>query len=114
MNKFHWVSELVCKYEIKCTPKQFDETLKIYELADNGYIYISGFDAIHIAHMNGRPVSSGLDNGYYRLINDGSRRALINFRKTIDKDMPKCYNKYIANEEDEKHEQRNNDRTGER
>ena len=84
MNKFRWVNELVCKYEIKCTPKQFDETIKTYDLADNGYIYISGFDAVNIAHQNGKPVTSGLNKGYYRLINDGSRSALIDLRESVN------------------------------
>ena len=84
MNKFQWINELVCKHEIKCTPERFNETLETYELADNGYIYISGFDAINIAHMNGRPVTSGLNKGYYRLINDGSRSALIDLRESVN------------------------------
>ena len=83
MNKFQWVHELVRKYEIKCTPKQFVETLETYELADNGYIYISGFDAVNIAHQNGKPVTSRLEDGSYRLISDGSRSALVDLRRTI-------------------------------
>lgn len=82
MNKFEWVNNLVRKHELVCTSNQFDSTLKTYELADNGYIYISGFDAIHIAHCNGKPVSNRLEDGSYRLISDGSRSALVDLRKT--------------------------------
>ena len=81
VNKYQWIIDLVRKHEIKCTPKQFIEAVETYELADNGYLYISGFDAINIAHLNGRPVSDGLENGYYRLINDGKRSALIDLRE---------------------------------
>ena len=83
MNKFDWVVDTVRKHELKCTVKQFDETLKTYELADNGYIYISGFDAVNIAHQNGKPVTSRLEDGSYRLISDGSRSALVDLRRTI-------------------------------
>ena len=83
MNKFDWVVDTVRKHELKCTAKQFDETLKTYELADNGYIYISGFDAVNIAHQNGKPVTSRLEDGSYRLISDGSRSALVDLRRTI-------------------------------
>ena len=83
MNKFDWVVDTVRKHELKCTIKQFDETLKTYELADNGYIYISGFDAVNIAHQNGKPVTSRLEDGSYRLISDGSRSALVDLRRTI-------------------------------
>lgn len=83
MNKFHWVNELVRKHEIKCTPERFNETLETYELADNGYIYISGFDAVNIAHQNGKPVTSRLEDGSYRLISDGNRSALVDLRRTI-------------------------------
>ena len=83
MNKFDWVVDTVRIHELKCTVKQFDETLKTYELADNGYIYISGFDAVNIAHQNGKPVTSRLEDGSYRLISDGSRSALVDLRRTI-------------------------------
>lgn len=83
MNKFDWVVDTVRKHELKCTIKQFDETLKTYELADNGYIYISGFDAVNIAHQNGKPVTSRLEDGSYRLISDGSRSALVDLRRMI-------------------------------
>ena len=83
MNKFDWVVDTVRKHELKCTVKQFDETLKTYELADNGYIYISGFEAVNIAHQNGKPVTSRLEDGSYRLISDGSRSALVDLRRTI-------------------------------
>ena len=83
MNKFDWVVDTVRKHELKCTIKQFDETLKTYELADNGYIYISGFDAVNIAHQNGKHVISRLEDGSYRLISDGSRSALVDLRRMI-------------------------------
>lgn len=83
MSKFDWVVDTVRKHELKCTIKQFDETLKTYELADNGYIYISGFDAVNIAHQNGKPVTSRLEDGSYRLISDGSRSALVDLRRMI-------------------------------
>ena len=83
MNKFDWVVDTVRSHELKCTVKQFDETLKTYELADNGYIYISGFDAVNIAHQNGKPVTSRLEDGSYRLISDGRRSALVDLRRTI-------------------------------
>ena len=83
MNKFDWVVDTVRNHELKCTVKQFDETLKTYELADNGYIYISGFDAVNIAHQNGNPVTSRLEDGSYRLISDGKRSALVDLRRTI-------------------------------
>ena len=82
MNKFQWINELVRKHEIKCTPERFNETLETYELADNGYIYISGFDAVNIAHQNGKPVTSRLEDGSYRLISDGRRSALVDLRRT--------------------------------
>lgn len=83
MSKFDWVVDTVQNHELKCTVKQFDETLKTYELADNGYIYISGFDAVNIAHQNGKPVTSRLEDGSYRLISDGSRSALVDLRRMI-------------------------------
>lgn len=83
MNKFDWVVDTVLNHELKCTAKQFDETLKTYELADNGYIYISGFDAVNIAQQNGKPVASRLEDGSYRLISDGSRSALIDLRRVV-------------------------------
>lgn len=83
MSKFDWVVDTVRRHELKCTIKQFDETLKTYELADNGYIYISGFDAVNIAHQNGKPVTSRLEDGSYRLISDGSRSALVDLRRMI-------------------------------
>ena len=83
MSKFDWVVDTVRKHELKCTIKQFDETLKTYELADNGYIYISGFDAVNIAHQNGKHVISRLEDGSYRLISDGSRSALVDLRRMI-------------------------------
>ena len=83
MSKFDWVVDTVRKHELKCTIKQFDETLKTYELADNGYIYISGFDAVNIAHQNGKPVTSRLEDGSYRLISDGSRSALVDLSRMI-------------------------------
>ena len=83
MSKFDWVVDTVLNHELKCTVKQFDETLKTYELADNGYIYISGFDAVNIAHQNGKPVTSRLEDGSYRLISDGSRSALVDLRRMI-------------------------------
>lgn len=82
MSAYSWVNDTVDKYEIKCTVDQFDQTLEAYELADNGYIYISGFDAVNIAHMNGKPVTSRLESGQYRLISDGSRAALIDLKQS--------------------------------